>query len=190
MAVAEAVRQLHFGLVPFKFPNPPLSELVPPQIDIAGTIQIKQSTLKIQYRISGSGVLDVHWPEDSKDPQPKDDLWRTTCFELFIATKYDSDYLEFNFSPSRDWAVYAFKKYRERKELVAVPDVHVRNGCIEAKILTEVTFILDKEYQGKLLDIGTSAIIENVQGDVFYYALSHQGDSPDFHQRDTFLIDI
>ena len=80
--------------------------------------------------------------------------------------------------------------YRERKEFHDVPEIRIRNGCIKDKILTEVSFRMAPEYHGKHLDVGMSAIIETVNGDIFYFALSHAGNSPDFHQRDTFLIDI
>jgi len=186
----EENRQVHFELVPFHFPKPPLSDLTPPNIHISGTIQIKQTTLKIQYRVSGEDVLRILWPEDSSQPEIKDDLWRSTCFEMFMATKFDPGYLEYNFSPSRDWAMFAFTKYRDRKEFGDMPDLHIRNGCIDSKILTEVSFIIDSEYQDKHLDVGMSAIIETVEGDIFYYALAHDGNSPDFHIRNTFMIDI
>src|ERR1700691_3942933 len=40
------------------------------------------------------------------------DLWRHTCFETFIAVDGQPTYHEFNFAPSRAWAVYAFSGYR------------------------------------------------------------------------------
>ena len=44
-------------------------------------------------------------------------LWQHTCFEAFIAVEGQSAYHEFNFAPSREWAVYAFVGYRERSSL-------------------------------------------------------------------------
>jgi hypothetical protein len=41
----------------------------------------------------------------------QDDLWKTTCFELFV--KAGAGYSEFNFAPSERWAAYDFTGYRD-----------------------------------------------------------------------------
>lgn len=53
-------------------------------------------------------------------PEPKnsartDLLWEHTCFEAFIGLSGSPAYREFNFSPSGQWAAYAFD-YRQRVE--------------------------------------------------------------------------
>src|ERR1700679_3141274 len=42
-----------------------------------------------------------------------DGLWRHTCFEAFIMAPGRAGYYEFNFAPSRQWAIYRFDAYRE-----------------------------------------------------------------------------
>ncbi len=42
-----------------------------------------------------------------------DELWKSTCFELFLKPLDSSSYLELNFSPSSQWAAYEFAGYRE-----------------------------------------------------------------------------
>lgn len=39
-------------------------------------------------------------------------LWQTTCFELFLKRPGEDGYLEFNFSPSGQWAAWTFEGYR------------------------------------------------------------------------------
>lgn len=50
-------------------------------------------------------------------------LWQTTCFELFLKRPGDDAYIEFNFSPSGEWAAWTFERYREgRRDLeIALP---------------------------------------------------------------------
>jgi hypothetical protein len=48
----------------------------------------------------------------AKAPERTDGLWETTCFELFLLYS-DGGYIEFNFSPSGQWAAYRFDSYRE-----------------------------------------------------------------------------
>lgn len=42
----------------------------------------------------------------------RDGLWNSTCFELFVLDPAGGAYLEFNFSPSGEWAAYQFDGYR------------------------------------------------------------------------------
>src|SRR6185503_6002309 len=42
----------------------------------------------------------------------RDELWKHTCFEAFIALDRAGGYFEINLSPSFDWAVYRFSGYR------------------------------------------------------------------------------
>lgn len=51
-------------------------------------------------------------PTPSAAPARRDELWRHTCAECFVRVG-TSAYLEFNFSPSGDWAAYFFDDYRQ-----------------------------------------------------------------------------
>ena len=46
------------------------------------------------------------------EPTRADELWKHTCCELFLLNPADNSYLEFNFSPSGQWAAYRFDSYR------------------------------------------------------------------------------
>ena len=61
-------------------------------------------------------------------PERADDLWRHTCFELFLREPEGEAYREFNFSPSGQWAAYAFDGYRTgRRSLEVNPPSIVSN---------------------------------------------------------------
>jgi hypothetical protein len=47
-------------------------------------------------------------------PGSADGLWEHTCFEAFVGVAGETAYHEFNFSPSGEWAAYAFSGYRQR----------------------------------------------------------------------------
>ena len=51
-----------------------------------------------------------------------DKLWQHTCFEMFLCDAMPA-YTEFNFSPSRQWAAYGFRRYREGVPLSGKPSV-------------------------------------------------------------------
>jgi len=52
---------------------------------------------------------------DAMTPSRGERLWDRTCFELFAKTIGSDAYLEFNFSPSGQWAAYEFDSYRRRR---------------------------------------------------------------------------
>ena len=70
--------------------------------------------LRLQYTLRGE-LAHIRIPA-LQTPLATDGLWEHTCFETFIGVQGDSSYHEFNFSPSSQWAAYAFSGYRERRK--------------------------------------------------------------------------
>jgi hypothetical protein len=55
-------------------------------------------------------------------PARADGLWRQTCFEMFLRDPSSGEYLEFNFSPSGQWAAWRFDGYPTgRSDLEVAP---------------------------------------------------------------------
>src|SRR5688572_25798002 len=57
----------------------------------------------------------------------RDRLWEHTCCEIFIARKGLPAYHEFNFSPSGEWAAYAFERYRQRVPFAGEPNANTED---------------------------------------------------------------
>jgi len=113
-----------------------------------------------------------------------DELWRTTCFEVFVAT--DDGYVEYNLSPSSRWASYRFDACREgmRPAPEGVISKGVRfeafNAVLEAQI----------ELPDGVGRLGFSTVLQTVEGETFYWALAHPSDKPDFHHPDSFVLEL
>ena len=127
-------------------------------------------------------------------PLPSDCLWRHTCFETFIATGSTAGYYEFNFSPSTQWAAYSFGHYREEMETLqcdASMPVEVRRTNerleLEARISSTV---LSRLTINSMIRIALSAVIEESDGRLSYWALAHPSGSPDFHHPDSFMLHL
>lgn len=116
-----------------------------------------------------------------------DGLWRTTCFEAFAGLD-DGGYAEFNASPSKEWAAYRFDGYRE-----GMRDL---GGAVEV-------FRVEQDEQGLTIGawlswsdwprvhrVGVSAVIEEIDGTISYWALAHPSDKPDFHHPDSFVLEF
>lgn len=111
-----------------------------------------------------------------RKPRAVDGLWRHTCFEVFVARKGGRAYREYNFSPSGEWAVYAFSSYRKRSRgKIIRPRWNGRVAAIDAR---------------GCLKIGLSAVIEEKSGALSYWALRHPPGRPDFHDRRAFHLEL
>ncbi len=119
-----------------------------------------------------------------------DELWRTTCFELYVQGEDTTGYAEFNFSPSQRWAAYSFTDYREGMRELPMghePVCEISEG--------ERFFVMDVKLSAATLPprpwtVGLSAIIEE-EGEVkSYWALAHSTGKPDFHHPACFAETI
>ena len=123
-------------------------------------------------------------------------LWEHTCFELFIGRPDTEAYHEFNFSPSGEWAVYSFARYREPAVLDASatgadldPELAWRSGGEKLELNGLIRLDrLSPEHSDAPLSIGLAAIIEDRNGVLSYWALTHSPGRPDFHQAGSFAL--
>jgi hypothetical protein len=121
-------------------------------------------------------------------------LWKHTCFEAFIARADAPGYLEFNFSPSLDWAVYRFSAYREGMspdEIAQAPKISMRRGDDELELQSAVRVgHLAELRDAHRLRIALAAVIEDDDGGLSYWGLRHPPGKPDFHHSHSFAMDV
>lgn len=147
----------------------------------------KFSGLEIKYKLGGA-IGEIRAPEFAVATRA-DDLWRHSCFELFLRCDSNNDYLEFNFSPSTQWAVYKFSSYRKyicdasQKIAPKIRFLSAREG------LTLTANIKDLP-TATIWHIGLSAIIEETSGAKSYWALAHPPGDPDFHHSDCLALKV
>jgi hypothetical protein len=124
----------------------------------------------------------------AREPLRKDELWRHTCFECFMQTSGDA-YLEFNFSPSREWAAYAFRGYRDPASLPQAYDpriVVVRDSdALRLEATIPDTVLAHVSHPCRM---GLSAVVEESSGALTYWALRHAPGKPDFHHAEVFAL--
>jgi hypothetical protein len=172
-----------FALMPF--PAPAI-----PQITITGNISRQSNLLALHYSVAGK-IEDILLPSPSAHPDRKDDLWKTTCFEFFLASPNQPQYWEFNMSPSGDWNIYHMDTYR-------------RAGFREEMSIQRLPFALHKEadrlrlnvnvdlsplfLQTQPLEMAITAVIQTKHRNETYWALAHQASQADFHLRESFTL--
>lgn len=150
-------------------------------LGLAAGIRKNGDIFEFSYLLTGD-LSDVVIPVPSL-PMRTDGLWKSTCFEAFIATGGTS-YVELNFAPSGQWAAYGFENYREgMHELdIAPPKI-----CFAENRLMVAVELAARP--GSALNL--SAVIERKDGARSYWALAHpEGNQPDFHARDCFIAKL
>lgn len=150
-------------------------------LSLSAGISKNGEMFEFSYLLTGN-LRDVVIPRPSL-PLRTDGLWKSTCFEAFIATGGTS-YIELNFAPSGQWAAYSFENYRAgMHELdIAPPKIFFA----ENRLIVEVDLAATP---GSALNL--AAVIERRDGVRNYWALAHPaGDRPDFHARDCFVAKL
>ena len=123
-------------------------------------------------------------------PGRADNLWQHSCLEAFVWWAGQPTYFEFNFSPAGEWAAYRFRSYREGAANADVPAPQIT--VLRSHDLLELSAAVDlgADAPASTWRIGLSAVIEESDGRKSYWALAHPRERPDFHHRDSFLLEI
>ena len=153
-------------------------------------IMTGRSSAELRFLVRGAG-LSAAAPAV---PRRADNLWKTTCFELFLRPVTGDAYFEFNFSPSTQWAAYAFDSHRQgRRDLPQAVEPRIdrepaASTSAQYRLHAEVHF---SEIPPAALRTGLSAIIEEMDGTKSYWALAHPlGEEPDFHDPACFALEL
>ena len=173
-----------FALIPYPAPNIPA-------IKITGSAARAENFLSIQYIVRGD-ILNILLPTSSTNAR-RDELWKATCFEFFLATPQSPEYWEFNMSPSSDWNIYHMDAYRragfrEESLIQQLPfEFKQEDGSLSLAISVDLSPIMPLE---KNIQLGITAIIQTKAGIETYWALAHPGAQADFHLRESFVLEL
>ncbi|WP_372657568.1 DOMON-like domain-containing protein [Hydrogenophaga sp.] len=149
-------------------------------------------SLLLEYHLQGP-LEQLRLPA----PQPPgmaDGLWQHTCLEAFVSTVGETAYREFNFSPSGQWAAYRFSGERLRDAAAeatgTLPSLQVRcrSDAHKLWLAVELPASALPLNSATALQIGLSAVLEDQQGQLSYWALQHPTAGPDFHHRSGFSL--
>ena len=145
---------------------------------ISTALDIKPRSIEISYDLS---EIDEILIPQKKSLVRENELWKSTCMELFLKDIKESNYKELNVSLDGKWNAYEFSGYRtqmEKSRSVIVSEV---------KSLDTNVFWVRFEFLDKLayqLLINPASVIKNTHGEATYFASAHQ-EKPDFHSFDS-----
>jgi len=183
-------------------PVPALPDIARPLLPFARTSEGPVRALVASAKRQGRGSLHFRYVLDVTElsavripelrtPRQADELWKHTCFEAFIAVGGE-EYVELNFSPSTEWAAYSFTSYRKgmaHVALLAPPHIEVARSAAQLAVDARVEMPRPLTGDAKLR-IALTAVIEDDSGRIFYWALKHAPDKPDFHHAAGFILEV
>jgi hypothetical protein len=152
-------------------------------------LRTADEALELRYTILGD-IARLLIPAECT-PRPADKLWQHTCFEAFVAAMGTTGYYEFNFSPSTEWAIYRFTAYREGMTAVeATRPPHISVHRYADRLSLDAAIDLESLRDRAGLRIALSAVIEDQEHRLSYWALAHPPGKPDFHHASGFALTL
>lgn len=141
--------------------------------------------LALDYRLTGR-IEGLFLPRKAPSYRT-DELWKQTCFEAFVRRAGEERYVEFNFSPSTQWAAYRFDGYRAGMTPagVSAPYVAVERSAERLAVRAVCDPHLSAPWR-----LGLAAVIQEANGRLSYWALAHPPGRPDFHHGDGFALEV
>lgn len=109
-----------------------------------------------------------------------DNLWKTTCFEIFWQPIGGSYYREFNLSPSSRWACYDFDAFREGMRDAPVDAIAVSCSHSDSELILKAS--IASELPGPA-QVALNAIVEHHDGALQFWALAFGPGKPEFHSE-------
>ncbi|MEM8694559.1 MAG: DOMON-like domain-containing protein [Pseudomonadota bacterium] len=141
--------------------------------------------LWLRYAVRSS-PRDLFIP-DLAPPERMDDLWHTTCFELFLREPSAAPYCEFNLSPSSRWAAYGFTDFREGAHDMNVPNApEIGLDASEDHFALQAILTLPDDRVFPELAAAISAIVVTADGHKSFWGYRHPDGDPEFHHTDCF----
>ena len=132
------------------------------------------------------------WTAAAASPQRRDELWQSTCLELFIAQPNEPRYWEINLSPSGDWNVYRLSGYRQGLQAEpSIPRISLNSqSAADRHQLHARGELPPAPSQVAPLEANLCAVLEHANGSNSYWASCHPGSEADFHARAGFVLEV
>lgn len=131
-----------------------------------------------EFRLDGD-VQGIVVPP-ATTPSRHDNLWQTTCFEIFWQPLAGTAYREFNLSPSGQWAAYDFDSFREGMRDAPVGAIAISCSHDGAGLILTAHIAADLPDPAQ---VALNAVIEHADGTKQYWALAFPPGKPEFHSE-------
>ena len=151
---------------------------------ITSSVNIIGKKLTLTFTVKGS-LENYIFPKEQLIKRANE-LWKASCFELFLENSKSEGYYELNFSASLAWNFYYLEYYRakvQEVELTTEPTIQIR----ENKNSYGIELILEG-YDFEIFDsCNLTAILLTEKDKRTFWSIQPMEDIPDFHNRCYFI---
>ncbi len=145
---------------------------------VTASITATSSGFDAEFRFDGN-VSAIRLPAAGPSVRT-DDLWKTSCLEVFWQPIGETHYREFNFSPSGRWAAYDFCAFREGMRDAPIDAIAVSCSHSDGELILKASVAADLPAPAQ---VALNAIVEHADGGKQYWALAFPPGKPEFHSE-------
>ena len=170
---------------------------------LEATVERRGDRLAIDYLLQGP-IGHLVLPERAAAPTRRDELWRSTCFEAFLAVPGAEGYWEVNLSPAGHWNGYRLRGYRlDLQPETGFTHLPCFVACgsdrLELRFAIALAALVPA---GQPIELALATVLEarrelgyadgpEASGDnLSFWALAHAGPEADFHRRESFVASV
>jgi hypothetical protein len=146
----------------------------------AVTAQITATPDGCEAEFTLDGRIDAIVVPPLQPSERTDNLWQTTCFEIFWQPLGDTAYREFNLSPSGRWAAYDFDAFRQGMRDAPVDAISIACSHDGEQLVLKARIAADLPAPAQ---VALNAIVENRDGKLQFWALAFPPGKPEFHSE-------
>lgn len=155
-------------------------------VTVEAHLVLTLSKMELSFEILGA--IDAYIFDSIQSSKCTDELWRRSCFELFIALPDSREYWELNIASSGAWNLYHLEDYRS-----GVTEVFLKSEpeiCIDptpnryrlSAVLDITELLLTPS-----VAVNVAAILLTQNQERTFWAVNHPLPQPDFHAREGFF---
>ena len=138
--------------------------------------------LELEFTLAGN-IAGLRIPAPAP-PRRTAGLWQHTCLEAFLGLEGSPAYLEVNLAPSGEWAAWTFDGYRAGMREAALPAPRIETRQEPGLLVLRAELDLASQpwlATAEAWQAGFTAVIEQLDGSLSYWAVAHPPGRPDFH---------
>ena len=145
---------------------------------VTATIRATPSGCEAEFRLDGA--IDAIRLPPAGPSLRTDDLWKTTCFEIFWQPIGGTYYREFNLSPSGRWACYDFDAFREGMRDAPVDAISLATAHGDGGLVLKASIAAELPTPAQ---VALNAIVEHPDGGLQFWALAFPPGKAEFHSE-------
>ncbi len=145
---------------------------------VTASITATTTGCEAEFRFDGR-IGAIKLPEPGPSVRT-DNLWKTSCFEIFWQPIGGTYYREFNLSPSGRWAAYDFDSFRKGMRDAPVDAIAVSCSHSDNELVLKASIAAALPAPAQ---VALNGIVEHADGGMQYWALAFGPGKPEFHSE-------